>query len=143
MSPFNVKITFLFHIGVKILVGYLRNKAISYNPNYAYAYFHKGPHEQYSIKIILKINHLIKSEFEIRQRPSKRGKNFPGLNAVIMNLKGWLRGIHHHCSGRFINGYFNEFFFRFNRRNFLNNIWHKLIERFMTNQPNSYIANTT
>ena len=59
------------------------------------------------------------------QRPSNGGKSFPGLHAVIMNLKGWLRGIHHHCSGRFINGYLDEFFFRFNRRNFLNNIWLK------------------
>lgn len=85
----------------------------------------------------------LESEFEIRQKPSRGGKSFPGLHAVIMNLKGWLRGIHHHCSGRFINGYLNEFFFRFNRRNFLNSIWHKLIERFMTNQPYSYIANET
>jgi hypothetical protein len=83
----------------------------------------------------------LQSEFEIKQRPSHGGRNFPGLHAVVMNLKGWLRGIHHHCSGRFINGYLDEFFFRFNRRNFLTSIWHKLIERFMTNQPYSYIAN--
>ncbi|MBC7888554.1 MAG: transposase [Ferruginibacter sp.] len=57
-----------------------------------------------------------------------------------MNLKGWLRGIHHHCSERFTDGYLNEFFFRFNRRNFLPSIWHKLIERFMTGQPYSYNA---
>jgi hypothetical protein len=85
----------------------------------------------------------LESEFEIKQRPSRGGKNFPGLHAVIMNLKGWLRGIHHHCSARFINGYLDEFFFRFNRRNFLTGIWHKLIERFMTNQPYSYKANAT
>ena len=83
----------------------------------------------------------LESEFEIRQRPSKGGRSFPGLHAVIMNLKGWLRGIHHHCSGRFINGYLDEFFFRFNRRNFLSSIWHKLIERFMSNKPYGYIAN--
>lgn len=85
----------------------------------------------------------LESEYEIRQKHSHGGKNFVGLHAVIMNLKGWLRGIHHHCSARFINGYLDEFFFRFNRRNFLNSIWHKLIERFMTNQPYSYIANAT
>jgi hypothetical protein len=82
----------------------------------------------------------LESEFEISQRHSKAGKNFPGLHTVIMNFKGWLRGIHHHCSGRFVNGYLNEFFFRFNRRNYLNSIWHKLIERFMINKPYSYIA---
>jgi ISXO2-like transposase domain/Transposase zinc-ribbon domain len=83
----------------------------------------------------------LESEFEIKQKPSNGGKSFPGLHAVIMNLKGWLRGIHHHCSARFINGYLDEFFFRFNRRNFLSSIWHKLIERFMINQPYSYKAN--
>lgn len=83
----------------------------------------------------------LESEFEIKQKPSKGGKSFPGLHAVIMNLKGWLRGIHHHCSTKFINGYLDEFFFRFNRRNFLNSIWHRLIERFMTNQPYNHKAN--
>jgi len=83
----------------------------------------------------------LESEFEIKQKPSAGGENFPGLHFVIMNLKGWLRGIHHHCSDKFMNGYLNEFFFRFNRRNFLNTIWHKLIERFMTNTPYWYKAN--
>ena len=82
----------------------------------------------------------LENEFEIKQKPSNGGKGFFGLHAVIMNLKGWLRGIHHHCSGRFINGYLDEFFFRFNRRNFLTSIWHKLIERFMINKPYSYKA---
>jgi hypothetical protein len=85
----------------------------------------------------------LESEFDIRQKPSKGGKNFAGPHAIIMNLKGWLRGIHHHCPEKFMNGYLNEFFFRFNRRNNLKSIWHKLIERFMTNQPYSYIANET
>jgi len=82
----------------------------------------------------------LQSEFEIKQKPSNGGKGFPGLHVVIMNLKGWIRGIHHHCSERFTNGYLNEFFFRFNRRNFLTSIWHKLIERFMTSLPYSYKA---
>jgi transposase-like protein len=85
----------------------------------------------------------LENEFELNQRPSRGGKNFHGLHHVVMNLKGWLRGIHHHCSDRFVNGYLDEFFFRFNRRNALANIWHKLIERFMINKPYSYIANAT
>lgn len=83
----------------------------------------------------------LESEFEIKQKPSIGGKNFPGVHFVIMNLKGWIRGIHHHCSDKFMNGYLNEYFFRFNRRNFLNSIWHKLIERFMINTPYWYKAN--
>jgi hypothetical protein len=83
----------------------------------------------------------LESDYEIKQKPSQGGKNFPGLHVMIMNLKGWLRGIHHHCSEKFMNGYLDEFFFRFNRRNFLNTIWHKLIERFVQSQPYSYKAN--
>lgn len=79
----------------------------------------------------------LESEFEIRQKPSNGRKGFPGLHIVIMNLKEWLRGIHHHCSEGFTNGYLNEFFFQLNRRNFLTIIWHKLIERFITSQPYS------
>ena len=83
----------------------------------------------------------LESEFEIKQKASNGGKGFLGLHVVIMNLKGWIRGIHHHCSGRFINGYLDEFFFRFNRRNFLSSIWHKLMERFMINKPYNYKPN--
>jgi hypothetical protein len=82
----------------------------------------------------------LESEFDIRQKPSNGGKGFPGLHALIMNLKGWIRGIHHHCSERFTNGYLDEFFFRFNRRSFLHSIWHKLVERFMMKPPYSYKA---
>lgn len=83
----------------------------------------------------------LESDFELHSKPSNGGKNFPGLHVIIMNLKGWLRGIHHHCSEKFMNGYLNEFFFRFNRRSFLNSIWHKLIERFMNHKPYVYKAN--
>ena len=81
------------------------------------------------------------SEFEIRQKNSKGGKGFPDMHNLIMNLKSWIRGIHHSVSEKFMNGYLNEFFFRFNRRNFLTSIWHKLIERFMTSSPYDYRAN--
>lgn len=79
-------------------------------------------------------------DYNIRQKKSKKGKNFSDMHIIIMNLKGWLRGIHHHCSKRFLNGYLDEFFFRFNRRNFLTSIWHKLIERFVTNATYIYKA---
>lgn len=85
----------------------------------------------------------LESEFEIRQKQSKGGKGFPDLHIIIMNLKSWIRGIHHKVSERFMNGYLSEFFFRFNRRNFLTSIWHKLIERFMGSSPYSYKAIAT
>ena len=60
--------------------------------------------------------------------PSKNGKNFPDMHVHIMNLKGWLRGIHHHCSKKHLQGYLDEFHFRHNRRNNMDTIFHKLIE---------------
>lgn len=85
----------------------------------------------------------LESEFDIKQTLSNKGKNFMGLHNIIMNLKGWLRGIHHKCSEKFMNGYLDEFFFRFNRRNFLDTIWHKLTERMMQHEPYVYKANET
>jgi hypothetical protein len=85
-------------------------------------------------------NRLQQEAFEISLSPPRRGRRFPDMYVIVMNLKGWLRAIHHHCSERFVTGYLDEFFFRFNGRNSLRSIWHELIERFMTNPPYRYIA---
>jgi hypothetical protein len=79
-------------------------------------------------------------EFEISLSPPRRGRRFPGMIVVVMNLRGWMRGIHHHCSERFVNGYLDEFFFRFNARNSLRSLWHQLIEQYMTKPPYRYMA---
>lgn len=60
---------------------------------------------------------------KLKQVPSQKGAAFPELHTHIMNLKGWLRGIHHHCSSDHIQAYLNEFHFRFNRRNHLKTIF--------------------
>ena len=65
----------------------------------------------------------------LEQIDSDNGLNFRELHIQIMNFKGWLRGIHHHCSKEFMQGYLDEYNFRFNRRNHLNTIFHKLVER--------------
>ena len=39
--------------------------------------------------------------------------NFPELHRVIMNLKSWLRGVHHHVED--LQDYLNEYCYRFNR----------------------------
>lgn len=80
----------------------------------------------------------LESEFDIQQKRSAKGMNYKSLHTVIMNLKGWLRGIHHKCSERYMDGYLNEFFFRFNRRNHQKTIWHKLTERMMKHEPYIY-----
>lgn len=41
----------------------------------------------------------LKGEFKkLEQVASDDGKNFNDIHIHIMNIKGWLRGIHHHCS---------------------------------------------
>lgn len=65
-------------------------------------------------------------------------KKQSAANIVILNLKNWLRGIHHHCSGHFVSGYLDEFFFRFNNRNQLKTIFHGMIEKMISGSPYFY-----
>lgn len=80
----------------------------------------------------------LKKDWNITQLPSQKGSNFRLLHAHIMNIKGWLRGIHHKCSPDRLNDYLNEYHFRFNRRSFMNSIWEKLIQRAMLTPPFPY-----
>lgn len=76
---------------------------------------------------------LKKDYTELIQIPSESGKGFPDLHIHIMNLKGWLRGIHHHCSEEHLQGYLNEYHFRFNRRNNEGVLFNTLIKRMILN----------
>lgn len=71
----------------------------------------------------------------LEQKKSESGKNFKELHLHIMNIKSWLRGIHHHCSKEYLQGYLDEYHFRFNRRNNMNTIFHILIKRMMQAEP--------
>jgi hypothetical protein len=79
--------------------------------------------------------HLKKEYKKLKQIPSNDGKNFPDLHIHIMNLKGWLRGIHHHCSKERLQGYLDEYHYRYNRRNNMDTIFHNLIVKMVTNDP--------
>ena len=46
-----------------------------------------------------------------------------------MNIKDWLRGIHHHCSKEHMHDYLNEYHFRFNRRLNMETIFDVLIRK--------------
>jgi len=72
---------------------------------------------------------LINEYPQMKHVPSKNGKKFPDMHIHIMNVKGWLRGIHHHCSKEHLQGYLDEYHFRHNRRANMDTIFHKLIER--------------
>ena len=78
---------------------------------------------------------LKKDYSNLEQIPSKKGKNFKQLHIHIMNIQGWLRGIHHHCSKERLQGYLDEYHFRYNRRAFMGSIFNLLIERMVFNEP--------
>lgn len=72
----------------------------------------------------------LKKEFKnLKQVASEDGKNFKELHIHIMNIKGWLRGIHHHCSKDRMQNYLDEYHFRFNRRSNMDTIFHVLIRK--------------
>lgn len=70
---------------------------------------------------------------KLEQIPSASGNGFPDIHIHIMNLKGWLRGIHHHCSEENLQGYLDEYHFRFNRRNNEEVLFNTLIKRMVNN----------
>lgn len=72
---------------------------------------------------------LKKDYAKLEQRPSDKGKGHPEIHIHIMNIKGWLRGIHHHCSKEHLQGYLDEYHFRFNRRNNMDTIFDVLLRR--------------
>lgn len=72
----------------------------------------------------------LKKEFNnLKQLASEDGKNFKELHIHIMNIKGWLRGIHHHCSKDRMQNYLDEYHFRYNRRSNMDTIFDVLIRK--------------
>jgi hypothetical protein len=78
----------------------------------------------------------LKAEFpNLEQIASDDGKNFKDIHIHIMNIKSWLRGIHHHCSKERIQGYLDEYHFRYNRRQKMGAIFDSLLKRMVKNDP--------
>jgi hypothetical protein len=72
----------------------------------------------------------LKNEFlKLKQVDSENGKNFKELHIHIMNIKGWVRGIHHHCSKEHMQNYLDEYHFRYNRRSNMGTIFDVLIRK--------------
>lgn len=72
----------------------------------------------------------LKKEFlKLEQISSDDGKNFKQLHIHIMNIKGWLRGIHHHCSKKHMQKYLDEYHFRYNRRSNMGTIFDVLVQK--------------
>lgn len=72
---------------------------------------------------------LTKEFKNLKQVASEDGKNFKELHIHIMNIKGWLRGIHHHCSKDRMQNYLDEYHFRYNRRSNMDTIFDVLIRK--------------
>jgi hypothetical protein len=85
----------------------------------------------------------LQSKWDIEMLKSDKGKKFPELHILIMNVKSWLRGIHHKCSEKHMQAYLNEFFYRFNRRKFAGTIFHGLLVRLINCKPLYQKAFTT
>ncbi|MCH8534403.1 MAG: IS1595 family transposase [Flavobacteriaceae bacterium] len=76
----------------------------------------------------------LKKEFlKLKQVASEDGKNFKELHIHIMNIKGWVRGIHHHCSKEHMQNYLDEYHFRHNRRSNMETIVDVLIRKMVNN----------
>lgn len=82
----------------------------------------------------------LKKHFENLKRieSGKKGSNFPEMHRVIMNLKSWLRGVHHHVWD--LQDYLNEYCYRFNRSFMSENIFDNLMLRMVNAKP-CYIKN--
>jgi transposase-like protein len=80
----------------------------------------------------------LKDSFNIEQIKSQKGKSFPELHVQIMNLKNWLRGIHHKCKDFHLQAYLDEYCFRFNRRQRKESIFNILVERMIKEMPFPY-----
>lgn len=74
----------------------------------------------------------------VRNPSGKKGNNFPEIHRVIMNLEGWLRGMHHHVED--LQDYLDEYCYRFNRSFMKQGIFDNLMLR-MVNTPPCYIKN--
>lgn len=71
----------------------------------------------------------------LEQIPSDKGKGMQQLHIHIMNIQGWLRGIHHHCSRERLQGYLDEYHFRYNRRAMMGSIFDLLLKKMVFSEP--------
>ena len=49
-------------------------------------------------------------------KPERADEHLPLIHIIFSNLKAWIIGTHHGVSGQHLQGYLNEYVFRFNRR---------------------------
>ena len=74
-------------------------------------------------------------DYNITQKPSNNGKNFPTLHKVIHQVKSWIRGIYSWVSEFNIDRYLAEYSFRINRLQNKDTIFNKLMKRIVEGSP--------
>ena len=74
-------------------------------------------------------------DYNITQKPSNNGKNFPTLHKVIHQVKSWIRGIYSWLSEFNIDRYLAEYSFRINRSQNKDTIFNKLMKRVVEHSP--------
>jgi len=72
--------------------------------------------------------------YNIVQEKSEPKINFKQTHRFIQGLKSWARGIYHHISDKYAQGYMDEYCYRFNRHGLKENIFDNLVQRMMTGQ---------
>ena len=77
----------------------------------------------------------LKKDYKIKMVYSKGGKNFKELHYFIMNMKSWIRGIHHQVSSWHFQAYLDEFCFRFNNRIGKKNVYEIVLENMILHKP--------
>lgn len=82
-------------------------------------------------------------DWNVYLEPSNNGEGFPKLHTIIMNFKSWMRGIHHKVGHKHMQAYIDEYFFRFNRRQFNHSVFDKLLERMINHNPYPFKAFST
>jgi transposase-like protein len=74
-------------------------------------------------------NKPLSAKYNIQREKSKKGESMKLLRSHIINMKSWLRGIHHHISSKHAQSYMDGYHFKFNRRLNLENCFEKLINK--------------
>lgn len=77
-------------------------------------------------------------EYNIVQIPSNKGENFKQLHIIVHQIKSWLRTNFSWVHPGHIDKYLSEYSFRINRSIFKETIFHKLIERMLSNAHIGY-----
>ncbi|UII25346.1 IS1595 family transposase [Fulvivirga maritima] len=77
----------------------------------------------------------LKKVYKITSQKSDPGENFNLIHRCIQQLKGWLRGIHHSVSGKHLQGYLDEYCYRFNRHSSKDTAFDSLVQRMIMHPP--------